>query len=185
MTVRATYGLQESIRKGWGHSVLAYVDHPDGEVWMWSGVGTLTHKRRDYVGVGHLGNVSNIGGAKKLAVRQIIFKLSGIPTEATRWLNSRVRGRAAKAWIAGMRPDGQVNGEAWLVVNGQADYQELVPGAQDSAVNLYIADPIWSIERVQNTAFTPTWIKSVHGDHIMGLDDIPGMRDRTQNWTRT
>lgn len=181
----STYGLAESIAKGWGYAVLAYVDHPEGELWVWSGIQTLSYGGHDYIGVGRLGGVSGVGGSKKLGVRQVTFIMSGIPTEAAARMNSQVRNRVARAWLAGLKKNAiAINGDPWPIVDGTCDYQELVPGGNNCAIKLIINEPIWSIEREQNAAFTPQWIKAVHGDAITGLDDIPGMRNRSENWTR-
>lgn len=186
MTCLTTPGLEQSIAKGWGICLLAYVDHPDGEVRMWSGIGTKRFRGNTYEGVGRLGGIAPIGGSRTLGVRTISFILSGVPQSATEWLNKDVRGRAARAWIAGLRPDGRINGDPWLVAEGACDYMELEPDAsRNVTIKLMVTEPIWSVERAQKLAFTPQWARKTFGDDITGFDDIPGMRNKTVNWTRT
>lgn len=186
MTVLTTLGLEESIRNHWGICVLAYVDHPDGEVWFWSGIGTMRFNGNDYEGVGRLGGVAPIGGSRTLGVRTVTFMLAGVPQEAEAWLNKNVRNRIARAWIAGMRPEGRINGEPWQVIEGRCDYQEIEPDGNGMAmIKLMIAEPIWSVERAQKLGMTPQWAKKIFGADVTGFDDIPGMRTKSVNWTQT
>jgi len=46
MSVLTTLGLQESIRHGWPIANLAYIDHPDGEVWLWDEIGRASCRER-------------------------------------------------------------------------------------------------------------------------------------------
>ena len=185
MATYTTAGLAESIRRRWPLAVMAYIDHPDAEARLWSGTGTLIHGGHEWQGVGRLGRISGIGGSKRLTVRRLTFSFSGVPPEAARWLNRNVRNRPAKAWFAGLRPDGRVNGEPWMLVNGTCDYQDFEPSQGGVEINLYVTEPIWSIERALNLAYTPQWLKGRYGADVGGLDDIPGMRNRIVNWERT
>lgn len=185
MTVLATPGVAESIRNKWGICALAFIDHPDGEVWVWSGVGTLRFGGNTYIGLGVMGTLSGIGGSKKLAVRALTFALTGIPSEAAKYLNKSIQDRAAKAWLAGLKANGKINGDPWQVVDGKCDYQTFEPSTDNISLALTVLEPIYSIERAQNLAFTPQWLKNTYGTELTGLDDVPGMRDRQRNWTRT
>jgi hypothetical protein len=187
MAVLTTFGLQQSIRQGWPRAWLAYVDHPDGEVWVWSGVGALEYDGATYEGLGRFGNISGVGGEKVLGVRQVTFAVAGIPTEAIKWLNTDVRGAVAGAWIAGLDKDGrEVNGSAWPVVDGLADYQELPVGDDgDVVILLHVNDPVFQLERSQSLLWTPEWAKARFGDDVSGLDLISSLADASENWTLT
>ena len=173
MAVLTTLGLQQSIRQGWPLAWLAYIDHPDGEVWLWSGVGDLVYDGQTWQGVGEFGRVVNVGGAKQLAVRSLDFELTGIPDEAAQYLNKDIRGRSAKAWVAGMDHDGiGVNGSAWPVVDSIADYQEL-PIDDDGTVvvRISVTEPVYSIERAREDAWTSEWINEVYGPQDIEFSD--------------
>jgi len=187
MAVLNTLGLQQSIRNGWPRAYLAYIDHPDGEVWVWSGIGDLVFDGQTYGGVGQFGRISGVGGSKELGVRQVIFDLAGVPDEAAKQLNKDVRNRVARAWVAGLDRDGmKVNGAPWQIVDGLADYQDL-PAADDGTVvvRLVINEPVFSIERAQDLAWTPEWLEQTHGGGITGLDRVAGLANAAENWTRT
>lgn len=187
MSVRTTVGLQQSVRNGWPVVALAYIDHPDGAVRVWSGVGSLEYAGATYEGIGFFGRVRNIGASKKLTVRQVIFELRGVPPDSTTWLSASVRNRSASAWIAGMDERGKyVNGTAWQIVDGTCNYQELKfddPGA--AIIELTVSEPVVSIERAQNLAWTPEWIRDTHGADVSGLDRLSELASAQKSWTRT
>ncbi len=187
MAVLTTVGLQESIRRGWPRVWLAYFDHPDGEVWLWTGVGDLVYAGQTYEGIGQFGGIAGVGGSKQLGVRQITFELRGIPADAAQWLGADVRGQTARAWVAGLNAAGtQVNGAAWQAVDGKADYQEL-PIQDDGtiAVQLRVVEPVFEMERSQNLRWTAQRLKETHGSELTGLDLISSLADASENWTRT
>lgn len=187
MTVLTTIGLQQSIRQGWPVVRMLYLDHPDGEINVWSGVGDLAYGGETYGGIGGFGRISGIGGAKRLALRQVVLELAGVPEEAVKHLNKDVRGRTARAWIAGLDSDGRkVNGAPWQVVDGRADYQELPLGDDGNVmIRIHVIDPVYSLERAQNLVWSPEWIRATHGPEISGLDLLSSLADASENWTRT
>lgn len=187
MTVLTTLGLKQSIRNRWPRAWLFWFDHPDGEVFAWTGVGDLVHGGDTYQGIGTFGRIVNVGGSKQLAVRTVQAELSGIPAQAAAYLNKDVRGAGAKAWVAGLDRDGvKVNGTPWQVVDGVADYQEM-PIEDDGSVTVrvIINEPVFSLERAQNLVWSPEWVKATRDPDCTGLDLIGGLANAAENWTRT
>ena len=186
MAVLTTPGLTQSIRNGWSIALLAYVNHPDGAVRVWNGVGDLDYDGNTWDGVGTLGSVKNIGGTRQLAIRRITFELRGLPADSLQWLNADIRNVTAQAWIAGLAADGtKVNGTAWQIVDGLADYQELPIGDDGSVtIRLHITEPVFRMEQPQDLAFTPEWLKSTRDEDATGLDLISTLANASKNWTR-
>lgn len=187
MTVLTTYGLQQSIRNGWGTATLFWFDHPDGEVRFWDGPATLRYGGYDWTGVGPFISLSGIGGDEELRVRQIVFELVGTPDIAAGWLNKGITNRRGVAWIAGLDASGsRVNGEPWQIIEGRADYQEIETSNDLQCVlRLYATEPFFSIERAQNVLLTPEWIneeRRLGGNRITSLDLLVGMGDRVESW---
>lgn len=187
MSVKTTLGLQQSIRQGWPIAALAEIDHPDGVVRVWSKVGTLEYDGASWQGIGFLGRITGIGASKRLSIRQLVFELRGVPGDSTTWLSADVRNRSAKAWLAGMDERGQyVNGTAWQIVDGLCDYQELkFEDGGTAAIRLTVSEPVVSIERAQNLAWTPEWIRNEYGDDVSGLDRITELVNAQKQWTLT
>lgn len=177
-------GLREAIEKRWAVVLLAHVDWPDNPVWIWDGVGELRHGGETYEGIERAGTISGIGASKRVAVRQVIFRLSGAPTDTPTFLVPEIRGRAARAWLAGLRPDGKINGDPSQVVDGRVDYREKRIAENLSAeLELTISEPVFLIERAQNIAWTPEWFKAEFGEEIAGADRISGLVNANKPWT--
>jgi len=186
MSVLTTLGLQESIRHGWPIANLAYIDHPDGEVWLWDGIGSLSYAGNTYIGVGEYGKVQNLGGSLKLGVKHVVFRLSGIPTRMRSFLNADIRNRSAIAWKAGLTEDGKaVNKTAYQTVAGTGDYKELQVESPAVTIDVYITEPVFSIERAQNKVWSSEYFHETFSADIDGADDIPTMQNREENWTLT
>lgn len=186
MTILTTVGLQQSIRQGWPLAILAFIDHPDGSVHLWSGTGAIQWNGATWDGVRNFGGIEGLGGAMRLGVRQVVLSLAGTPAEAALSLNANVRNRAAQAWIAGLDADGgQVNGAPWPVVDGLADYQEIEVGEERRArVLIHAADPVFQLEQAQELVWSAEQIRADHGAAIAGLDFVHLMRDRSLSWTK-
>jgi|GEM_PF-3312001 len=205
MTILTTRGLQQSIENGWPTVTLAAINHPiaaviaiwsDGVIRLWDGVGVLRYDEKDWRGIGPFGRVTGIAGSKRLLIRTVTFEMSGIPGEHAVYLDPTLRNRQAQAWVAGMDERGvKVNGEPYQEVDGLVDYQTHTSdegGVQTIA--LTIGEPVYSIERAQNLAYTPEWANTYlegwrernrGGARITGYDRIAELADATRSWTRT
>lgn len=213
MTILTTKGLQESIDKRWGTRTLAAINHPvdavfaelddagaalwpDGVIRLWDGIGLLRYGGKNWRGIGPFGRVTGIGGSKRLLLRTVQFEMSGIPAEQAIYLDPLLRNRPAMAWTAGMDALGvKVNGEPFQEVDGLVDYQTHTnddSGVQ--TITLTIGEPVYSIERAQNRAYTPedmnaylaTWrARNRGGARITGYDRIAELSDATRSWTLT
>lgn len=190
MSLLTTPGLAESIRNGWPLAALAWIDHPDGDVYAWSGAGTLEHDGQQWQGVGTFGRIKGIGGSKQLGIRVVTFELSGLPASAGQWLTETIRNRAAKAWLAGMnRAGSRINGDPELIVSGVCDYDELSVSADGAAsILLHVTTPVYSIERAQNLVWSPEWLNETYrgeGERLTGLDALSDLADAQKNWTQS
>lgn len=167
--------------------VMAYIDVPSAPLRVWSGIGTLRHDGHEWFGIGALGGISGVGGAKNLAVRTVTFSLRGVPSEARPYLELNLRNRLARAWIAAVkRRRLVVDGDPWLMVDGTCDNPTLsIGGDGKSMVKLSINEPIFQLERPLDLAWTSEWFKSRYGSNISGADMIPELVSSDVSWTRT
>lgn len=167
--------------------VMAAIDAPSGISRMWSGIGTLSYGGYDWYGVGLLGKITGIGGAKNLAVHTVTFELRGVPLESRPYLELNLRNRPAQAWIAALKPRRlEVDGDPYLAVDGKCDQPTLSIGQDGSAtVKLIVSEPIFQLERALDLAWTSEWIKATYGDTISGLDMIPELVNANVSWTQS
>lgn len=193
MSVLTTPGVREAIERGWPVHGLVHVDHPDGPVRVHSGIGRIRWSGHDWTGLGPLGAIRNIGGTRRLGIRVISLVLRGLDGDVEQWLNDDIRGRPAKAWLAGIRPNGKVNGAPDLFVDGACDYDdhELPVGGQSDII-LHVATPVWLLERAQNEVYTEQWLQkrfgglpSVGTTEIGGFKFLKEIEDKTLDWTQS
>lgn len=98
--------LSKALRYGF----LAEVDTAQGLTHFWSGVGTLVWDGYSWLGLGLLGRISGMGETAEVRTTETRYELSGITanTELSKFLESPVRGRLARAWFAALDEKYQV-----------------------------------------------------------------------------
>lgn len=174
--------LRKALKRGAPPVMLAEIDHPDGMVRVWSGVGTLDHGGYDWTGLGVLGKVEPIESSIDLNIRDFRLTLRGIPQQATEFLSANVRNRTANVWLSALDKHMRVIEPKLLVANGVMDYQTLdVSEAGQVTISISVISGIWQLASAIDQAWsTEEQIKQYPGD--TGFDDIPGLVDRQSNW---
>lgn len=88
--------------------VLVKMEHPDGAVYLWNGLGILDHDDQEWRGLGRLGSVSIGASDTEVKINDVIFTLSGIDAEHLAYLDETVKGMSAWVWKAFLGPDYKV-----------------------------------------------------------------------------
>ncbi len=102
--------------------VMAEIDHPEGMVRAWNGIGVLDYGGEEYSGVFPLGSVEPVSADTEIAVTEVTFVLSGVDPGLIEGLDEDVRGRSALLYEAALDRNYRVL-ERELVVDGVGDYQ--------------------------------------------------------------
>lgn len=95
--------------------VLVKMEHPDGPVYLWNGVGILDHEGVEWQGLGRLGTVQIGASDIEVKIDDVTFTLSGIDPEYVSYLDETVKGCKAWVWKAFMGPDYRVRFQELLV----------------------------------------------------------------------
>ncbi len=88
--------------------VLVKIEHPDGDVYLWDGIGDLDHDGSVWKGVGRLGSVQIAPSNTKVQVTDVTFMLSGVDAEYLSYLDQTVKGLRAWVWKAFLSHDYKV-----------------------------------------------------------------------------
>lgn len=177
--------FRQHIRKGGEVALLCYIDHPDGEVYLWSRVGTLKWNGQDWRGIGALGRVTGISKTTTLELKQVTFELAGVPLDGIgNLLQGDVRNRSIKLWLAGIHKN-RVVGEPYLIIDDLMDYQTLSVSDDGSAtLKITVNVGFWTIERAINESYThESQIADYPGDS--GLSLLTGLANKQTNWRLT
>lgn len=107
--------LEQVLREGNSPEVLLVkVEHPDGDVYLWDGLGNLDHDGQTWKGVGRLGSVQMAPSDTEVQVTDVVFTLSGIDEEFVSYLDETVKGNRAWVWKAFLGPDYRVRFQEML-----------------------------------------------------------------------
>lgn len=166
-------------------ALLCFIDHPDGEVRVWSHTGTLDYDGHEWTGLGQLGRVSGITKSSGLAIKQVSFELAGVPPTSDNLLSSRVRNRDAYLWLAALTRARKVIADPYLLVWARLDYQSIkVDDNLNSVISMVGDIGFWSIERSVNLAWSHEQQQVAYaGDS--GLSLIPSLANKESNWRLT
>jgi hypothetical protein len=101
--------LSQALREGNSSEVLLVkIEHPDGDVYLWDGLGVLDYDGHEWQGVSRLGAVQIAPSDTEVQVTDITFTLSGIDEEFVSYLDQTVKGLTAYVWKAFLGPDYRV-----------------------------------------------------------------------------
>lgn len=108
-TNRRRWTLNQYLRRGdVTEVVLVKLEHPDGPVFLWDGMGILDFDGVEWHGVGRLGSVQLGGSDIEVKIDEVVFTLSGIDEQFVSYLDQTVKGCMGWVWKAFLGPDYQV-----------------------------------------------------------------------------
>lgn len=173
--------FRQHLRRGGDVALLCYIDHPDGATYMWSRAGTLKWNGQQWKGIGALGRVTGISKTTTLEVKQITLELRGVPPTSTEFLDTNVRNRPAKLWLAAIDQQ-KVVGQPYVIIDDKMDYMKLKVEDNGSAtIQIVVSVGFWTIERAVNKAWTHEEQQLKYaGDS--GLSQIPLLANKQTNW---
>ena len=183
---RVPLPIQRAIRFREGRLILLHeIDHPDGYVRAWSGVGSLSYATYSWFGFGDLVSIEGLGGSRKTEVRVVTATLAGVTPEQLSFVTKKVRGRLARLSLAALRTDQRaVNGDTFVLCQGLCDTQDhQIEQGRQAKIVITVNQPVFIMDRAPNLAWTPDWLKAEYGDDVVGLDDLPGVASRNESWT--
>lgn len=145
-------------------AILWQVDHPNGMDYAWSGIGPLEFENNVYKGTDRFGRVSQPDESADLAIKQGTLELRGVPPELAAYLNTNIRNRVARVFLAAV-VNQKVKGEPFEFLRGRMDYMTM-PVAEDGTVTIKVNLRIgfFSIERAQEKVWS----------HEQQQEDYPG-----------
>lgn len=111
---------------------LWFVDGASSDLYAWSGTHTLSYGGHNYVGVGHVAGMSTLRKNDDLEHVEQQLTLSGLDPSALTDLDSSVRGRTAKVWLAALNDDGQIIADPLLLQDLLQDTLQWERSADDT-----------------------------------------------------
>ncbi len=104
---------------------------------IWSGVGTLIHDSKNWLGVGDFGSISAIPETSGINAVGLVLALSGIPSNMlTLALTDSVPFKPAKVWLAMLDSSGAIIVDPYLAFSGRTDSVKIDEGGETSTISI-------------------------------------------------
>jgi hypothetical protein len=169
--------------------VLVEIDHPDGRVHLWSGIGTLHYRGVAWKGAGTIGQITVAPRTTELRIDEVRLTLSGVDPEALMRVDMEIRNRIARTWLAAIGPGSKVVGTPRLLDEILLDHATDTIGEDGTAAITLIGQAgFWTLERSTETAWSRE--EGIHrfgvdgsGDPIeTGFDYITSLKMKDTKW---
>jgi hypothetical protein len=185
MTPLVTKRMGDALAADAALALLAVIDHPDGVVRYWTGVGTLTYQGNDFVGVGRLGSITPVQYGTNLAIQDVTMTLRGLPDDVGTWLSAAVQNRIATAQLAALTPDLRVIADPLDLLEIELDYQSLkIADDGTAAISLIGRSGFYTLERAIDEVYSPEDQRRRFPTDT-GLDLITALQQQEIIWTPT
>lgn len=177
-----TFEMAQHMRRRKPLALLGHIEHPDGDGRFWSGVGLLRWNGAQWTGAAKLGTITPIRHTSDLVIQEIQFQMSGVDPEIVATLNDDVRGRAGRAWLAGIAK-GNVVPNPIQIVDSQLDFQTYQIDEDGRATMAITArSGFYTLDRALDEAWTTEDQHLTYPDDS-GLDMIPDLQNQDVIWT--
>ena len=164
--------------------VFVRADFASGVLRVHSGYGTLTLGGESYLGVGHLGKISQVEEDTDLAVYGVNFELTGIPTEyISLFLTEQYQGRSIRAWLVIANADGSLQSGEYEFFTGRMDYSTVIEGPETSTIVIAAENELADLRRSRERRYTHEEAK-LRFPSERGFEYVTGLQNKTINWGR-
>ena len=181
--------LDQLVKAGNSSEVLLVkIEHPDGDVYLWDGLGILDHDGQQWQGLGRLGSVQIAPSDTEVQVNDIVFTLSGVDDEHVSYLDQTVKGCRAWVWKGFLGPDFRVRFTE-LICECQLDQPTFVIEPNGQATMRITAiggfyflerqsSAVWDVEEQRNFLLS----LGLDPDSDTGFDRMSELKNTQINW---
>lgn len=163
-------------------AVFVYIDHPDGDIYAWSGLTDIDHGGQTWRGLGAVAAVTGVQSASEIAIYDVNFVLSAVDAAFLAGISSSVRGRQAQTWLAILGDDGQPIGGLIEMADSVLDTQNYPLGDDGmAAIQITGQSGFWFLERPPGAKWSAEEQKRVFAGDT-GFDTMAAMVRRDVAW---
>lgn len=102
--------LDQIVRQGGRPDVtLVHIEHQQGDLRCWDGLGILDYDGHEWLGLGRLGSIGIAPSDTSIEVQDVVFTLSGVDAQYLDLLDTSVKGNIATVWKAFLTDDYRVD----------------------------------------------------------------------------
>lgn len=160
---------------------LVELDWPDGTVYMWNGYHSLVWNGHTWLGLGHVGGISEVRESADTAANGLVLTLSGVPSaNVAEVLRNDTQGRPAKVFFGVLNVDGFSLADPICIFDGVIDN----PSISDDGTTATIEVPIekeFIDTRSSSARYTHEDQKQRYPADL-GLQFVAGLAEKTITW---
>lgn len=179
-----------AIKKGYPLVLLCVVNHPDGVLRMWSGIGDLNYAGEIWKGGGLIANIEVSPRTTELRIDEVKLTLSQLSPDVLADLDGDVQNHIAMTWLVAVGPNRKVVGDPYLLDEIRLDYQtDNISENGIAAITITGQTGFWTLERSTDSAWSREeailrWGTDTGGDPVeTGFDFITSLRVKDTKWT--
>lgn len=179
-----TARMQKHIKAGGPLYLFGELDHPDGMVRLWTGIGDIEWNGETWLGRGKLARLGQVQSSEELMISDRVMSIVGVDPAQLSLLTGNVRNRVATFWIAGV-DRGRVIADPYLLDEVLMDAQAF-PVDENGQASIVITgfSGIWTLERAQEIVWSSEEAKTEYPAET-GFDLINELAQKEVRWTRT
>lgn len=181
-----TYEMQEAKKSPTPRTaIFVAIDHEDGELNLWNGIGANTWGGKTFTGAGALMSVSGIKSDAQPTVQDITIGLSGVDPSMINLTRLKVRGTQAMVWFALLDLSNRVIPDPVLLRQITLDvvsWQMTDEG--DANISVVGQSYLWAFGQATRVAWTPEEQKRKYPEDS-GLDMVHTIEGQKSAWTQT
>lgn len=126
-----------------------------GDIFLWSGIGTVTWNGQNWVGVGTLGTISSIQESSELQANNVTITMSGIPSDMLgQALNETRQGYAVQLWFGALGDNNNVIADPLKCFAGRMDVPVVEEGGDTSTISITVESSLVDLQRSRLRRYT-------------------------------
>lgn len=118
-----TAAMAKALRSGAPRGLFVAIEHPDGTGYFCTGVGSRTWNGHTWASAGEFGKITPIKQSSEIAIEDITYTLSGIPSRLVEGLSDNVCNLNGSTWLACFHWDDSVVLDPFQLIDSELDYQ--------------------------------------------------------------
>lgn len=155
-----------------------------GAVRLWSGLGPITFRDEQYIGVGDLAAISSIQeSADDIKAVRLAMSLSGLSKSLlAACMTEHTQGRPASLWLGFFDANWQLIPDEILLFKGRMDYPDFTKTGETMTITINAESHLIDLERPRVRRYTDADQQELHpGD--TGLRFMAGLQNKEVPWS--
>jgi hypothetical protein len=153
-----------------------------GDIFIWSGLGTVQWNGQTWLGLGKLGTISAIEESSEIKATNVTFTLSGIPQDDITKIFGEVRqGYPVKLWFGALGSNNNVIADPLQIFAGRMDITTIDEGAQTSTISISVENRLIDLNRARERRYTDQ-DQQIDFPGDLGFQYVQSIQDWNGTW---